>query len=30
MIGIANLFSSVFVSFIMVYDYNKRVKYKTN
>lgn len=30
MIGIANLFSSVFVSFIMIYDYNKRVKYKTS
>lgn len=30
MIGIANLFSSVFVSFIMINDYNKRVKYKTN
>lgn len=27
MIGIANLFSSVFVSFIMVYDYNRLVKY---
>jgi hypothetical protein len=28
MIGIANLFSSVFVSFIMIYDYNRIVKYK--
>lgn len=27
MIGIANLFSSVFVSFIMIYDYNRLVKY---
>lgn len=30
MIGVANLFSSVFVSFIMVYDYNRIVKYNYN
>lgn len=30
MIGVANLFSSVFVSFIMIYDYNRIVKYNYN